>query len=277
MTHQNTKTFSSIGDVLQEKIIEVDQFCEIHNIKLVTAFGKEPLCVNCQKEKSDKKHQEYVEKARDDYERRKTHSWLYHNSIFLDETLKQATFETYTTPDKETADNKEMALQIGREYYFDKNYNTILTGKAGTGKSHLAMSILHAVNENSKPYKRCLFVSLDELMRRIKDSFNNKQSLYTEQRMIDLLTKADLLVLDDLGAETGAITTDKTATDFTTKILYAVINGRMNKPTIITTNLTSNDMKNMYDSKLVSRMFRGAKGHVIAFKETNDKRINIEF
>lgn len=277
MTHQNTKTFSSIGDVLQAKIQEVAETCEIHHTNLVTAFGREPLCFECQKEKVDKENQEYAKKAREDYDKRKTYSWLYHNSIFLDDTLKQATFDTYTTPDKETADNKEKALTIAREYFKQKSYNTILTGKAGTGKSHLAMSILQAVNENSKPYKRCLFVSLDELMRRIKDSFSNKQSYYTEQRMIDLLTNADLLVLDDLGAETGAITTDKTATDFTTKVLYAIINGRMNKPTIITTNLTSNDIKNMYDSKLVSRMFRGAQGHVIAFKDTNDKRMNIEF
>lgn len=95
--------------------------------------------------------------------------------------------------------------------------------------------------------------------------------------MIDLLTEADLLVLDDLGAETGAVTTDRTATDFTTRTLYAIINGRMNKPTIITTNLSSKDMAKMYDSKLISRMFRGAEGHVIKFEKTNDKRRTIEF
>ena len=95
--------------------------------------------------------------------------------------------------------------------------------------------------------------------------------------MIDLLIEADLLVLDDLGAETGAVTTDRTATDFTTRTLYAIINGRMNKPTIITTNLNSKDMAKMYDSKLISRMFRGAEGHVIKFEKTNDKRRTIEF
>lgn len=277
MTRQNMTTFSNISEILQEKIKEVAETCDVHNINLVTAFGRDPICLECEKERVEKENQEYAKKASEDYEKRKTYSWLNHNSIFLDETLKQATFDTYTTPDKETAENKEKALTIAREYFQNKNYNTILTGKAGTGKSHLAMSILQAVNENSKPYKRCLFVSIDELMRRIKDSFNNRESYYTEQRMIDLLTNADILVLDDLGAETGAITSDKTATDFTTKVLYAIINGRMNKPTIITTNLTSNDIKNMYDSKLVSRMFRGAQGHVITFKETKDKRINIEF
>lgn len=277
MTHRNTTTFSNISEILQEKIKEVAETCEIHNINLVTAFGQDPICLECEKERVEKENQAYAKKASEDYEKRKTYSWFYHNSIFLDETLKKATFDTYTTPDKETAENKEKALTIAREYFQNKNYNTILTGKAGTGKSHLAMSMLQAVNENSKPYKRCLFVSVDELMRRIKDSFNNRESYYTEQRMIDLLTGADILVIDDLGAETGAITSDRAATDFTTKVLYAIINGRMNKPTIITTNLNSKDMAKMYDSKLISRMLRGSQGHVIAFKETSDKRTTIEF
>lgn len=277
MTHQNTTTFSSIANILETKLTVLDDVCQIHKTNLISAFGKEPVCMQCGAEAIEKQNKEMSEKAGEAYYKKKTYNWLSKHSIFSDETLKQATFDSYNTPDKETAENKEKALTIAREYFNDKTYNTILTGKAGTGKSHLAMSILQAVNENSKPYKKCLFVSLDEFMRRVKDSFNNRESYYTEQRMIDLLTNADILVLDDLGAETGAITSDKTATDYTTRVLYAVINGRMNKPTIITTNLTSNDIKNMYDSKLVSRMFRGAQGHVIAFKETKDKRINIEF
>lgn len=277
MSNQMTKSFFNIGDAMQAKLSEVDVFCEKHQIKLMTAFGIDPICLDCEKERIEESNAKHIEAASENHEKRKSYSWLNRHSILLDETLKSATFETFIADDEESRLNKEKALQIGREYYFDKSYNTIITGKAGTGKSHLARSILWAVNENSRPYKRCLFISLDEMMRRIKDSFSNKQSFYTEQRMIDLLTEADLLVLDDLGAETGAITTDKTATDYTTRVLYAIMNGRMNKPTIITTNLTSKEIKRLYDEKLTSRMFRGVSGHVIKFEKTKDKRSTIEF
>ncbi|MEG0349551.1 ATP-binding protein [Enterococcus sp.] len=277
MTQQNTTIFSSISNILDSKLTVLEDFCEIHKTNLVSAFGKEPVCMDCGAEAIEKQNKEMVERAEGERYKRDTYSWLSKHSIYTDATLKQTTFATYETADQETSNNKEQALVIAREYFKGANYNTIFTGKAGTGKSHLAMSVLQVVNENSKPYRRCLFVSVDELMRKIKDSFSNRESYYTEQRMIDLLTNADLLVIDDLGAETGAITSDKTATDFTTKVLYAIINGRMNKPTIITTNLNSKEMAKMYDSKLISRMFRGSQGHVVSFKETSDKRMNVEF
>ena len=277
MTHQNMTTFSSIGDVMKEKLVEVDEVCEVHEINLVTAFGREPVCTECTREKINEENNQMLTEMTAVHYKKRTYDWLKEKSIFLDDSLKSSSFDSYRTEDNETEFNKNKALEIAREYYKGAKYNTIFTGKAGTGKSHLAMSMLKVVNEYSEPYRKCIFVSLDELMRRIKDSFSNGQSYYTEQRMIDLLTEADLLVLDDLGAETGAVTTDRTATDFTTRTLYAIINGRMNKPTIITTNLSSKDMAKMYDSKLISRMFRGAEGHVIKFEKTNDKRIKVEF
>lgn len=205
--------------------------------------------------------------------KRQTQSWLFNRSIYLDRTLSKVSFDNYSTDDQETTNNKEQALKIAREYYKGQTYNTILSGKPGTGKSHLAMSMLKEINEYSKPYRKCLFISIDEMMRRIRSSFNNSNSQYDEQSMVAMLIEADVLVIDDLGAETGAITTGKGASDFTTRILYAIINGRMTKPTIFTTNLNSDGLSDMYDGKLVSRMFRGAKGHVIAFKNTTDKRI----
>lgn len=270
-------TFSSTGDFFEDKLKTVDETCEVHETNLVTAFGREPVCLECAAERRDEEVKKMQIELTNRHLKRSTYDWLDKKSIFLDDSLKGATFDGFKKIDEETTNNKEKALNIAREYYKGANYNTILTGKAGTGKSHLAMSMLKVVNEHSDPYRKCLFIAIDELMRRIKDSFGNPESIHTEQSMIAMLTEADLLVIDDLGAETGSIHSDKNATDFTTRTLYAIINGRMKKPTIITTNLNSRDMAKMYDSKLISRMFRGAEGHIIGFKDTNDKRIKIEF
>ncbi|MFY8330665.1 ATP-binding protein [Vagococcus carniphilus] len=277
MTQENTTTFSSPKDVFKSRLTVSDETCPIHNIELVSAFGREPICIECKRTALEERENTLVEEIMKEQNRINTYDWLNKHSIYLDQTLQHVSFDNYKTNDSETKANKEKALKIAREYYQGATYNTIFTGKPGTGKSHLSMSMLKIVNENSKPYKKCLFVSIDEVMRKIKDGFNKRDSMYTEEYITNLLTSADLLVIDDLGAETGAISSDKMATDFTTKVLYSIMNGRMNKPTIITTNLTSREMAKMYDQKLISRFLRGAEGHAIKFDKTNDKRLSVEF
>ncbi len=277
MTQANTKTFSSTKDVLQSKLTVSSEKCSVHDIELVSAFGREPICIECKRLGLKERENELVSNILEEQNKINTYDWLERHSIYLDQTLKGSSFDNYKAEDSETKSNKEKSLNIAREYCQGTNYNTIFTGKPGTGKSHLSMSMLKIVNENSKPYKKSLFVSIDEVMRKIKDGFNKRDSKYTEEYITNLLTSADLLVIDDLGAETGAIFSDKQASDFTTRVLYSIMNGRMNKPTIITTNLTSKELTKKYDQKLISRFFRGAEGHVIKFDKTNDKRISIDF
>ncbi|MEJ1314253.1 ATP-binding protein [Latilactobacillus sakei] len=111
------------------------------------------------------------------------------DSIFDDFELKKATFDNYETePNTEAAGNLLKARQIAGKY-LDRDYkaNTIITGVPGVGKSHLAVSMLKAVNETIQPDASCLFVSVNELMRLIKASFDSKGSEFTEARMVKLL------------------------------------------------------------------------------------------
>lgn len=160
--------------------------------------------------------------------------------------------------------------------YVETAYTFWFNGSPGVGKSHLAMSILHALNERAHKDKSYLFIDLDEMLRRIRASFDDKSSKYTEQYFISLLCDVEYLVLDDLGAEIGNIDTNKITSDFTSRVLRAVVNARQDKSTIITTNLSSEQLLKMYDPKLISRMMRHLE--TIIFKDMVDKRIcNIGF
>lgn len=197
-------------------------------------------------------------------------------SILTDIGLLEASFSGYETSQPETITNKKRASEAFVKYKQGETFNTWLTGTPGVGKSHLAMSILRNLNESGEKDKSCLFVSIDEMLLRIRNSFDNKESRYTEHYFVDLLSNVDYLVLDDLGAETGGIGTKKTATDFTLRVLYAISNGRQNKSTILTSNLSRVALENMYDPKLVSRLMKDT--YLIRFIATTDKRIkNIEF
>lgn len=263
----------------KHKYKSVDETCSKHGVQLIQIGDYDPFCPVCAKEMIQETTDNRKKNALERSEKRNGYNWLHDKSIFADDTLKQATFNSYEVDEAEETKNKKLAIQLADKYINDEIFNTIMTGTPGAGKSHLAMAMLHKVNEESKPYKKCLFVSVDEIMRRIKNSFNKPESIYTEDYVTQLCGEPDLLVLDDLGAETGNMGSQKQATDFTSRTLYAIINGRLNKNTIITTNLNNKQLTNMYDRKLLSRMYKGVKanGSLIQFKETADKRLDLDF
>lgn len=269
---QNMMTSSSLLPDMELK--ELDEECEMHHIKLVEFAGR-ALCPQCAAELTQQRNQEIVEQQTHNYYNRQKR--YIKQSIYSDGTLKKASFDSYETPDKETAANKQKARLLAGQYLQDASYNVIFTGKVGTGKSHLAMSMLKAVNEHSDPFKKCLFVSVDELISLLRYSYMNKEGV-SENQLRNLCVDADLLVLDDLGAEVGAINTDKSASNDTVRMINAIVTGRMDKPTIFTTNLESKQIRKMYDQRIASRILKGVnKDRVIKFIETKDKRNQYEF
>lgn len=253
--------------------------CELHNRKnpvyTMLIEGEEvcPLCESDRRsEELSKQETEKIAKAH----LVKSYNVLQSKSLIRDKSIADASFGNYAVQEEEETTNKQRAADAFQKYKKGQVFNTWLTGLPGVGKSHLAMSLLRNLNEMGSRDKSCLFIDIDEMLRLIRDSFNNRESQYTERYFIDLLSNVDYLVLDDLGAETGDIDSSKKASEFTSKILRAVCNARQDKSTIITTNLTRGALEKMYDPKLVSRLMKNT--FLINFKETSDKRIrNIDF
>ncbi|MGE6602275.1 ATP-binding protein [Lysinibacillus fusiformis] len=249
-------------------------FCEKHQRQYMLFNGKS-VCPTCQCETFTAETVAVVQDEIFDSLRNKNYNMLYKQSILQDKTLIHAGFKSYTinvTEGTEEARNKEMAFKVFKKYLNGEVFNTWFTGDTGVGKSHLAMSILRSINEMQEFDGSCVFVDIDEVLRRIKDRFDTNEGPYTERYVIDLMVDADFLVIDDLGAETGNIGTDKKATDFVSRIIRAVLNGRQEKPTIFTTNLTRESLQQIYDKKLVSRAMKNTA--LIHFTNSKDKRVS---
>lgn len=261
---------------LLDKVNQTAEYCEIHSdCPLVQVDNHTPFCQLCVKNETVRRNNKLVSKAIYRDYRRNFHGVLKYDSIFDEEELRDVSFKSYIVdPGSEAETNLVKARQIAGRY-LDRNYkaNTIITGMPGVGKSHLAASMLRAVNENIEPNASCLFVSINELMRLIKDSFNNKESRYTEACMVKLLGNVNLLVLDDLGSESSFKRENREASEWVQQVLFGILNKR--KRTIITTNLNSDELSKIYNPKLLSRMYKGIeKGDsIIKFTEkTEDKR-----
>ncbi|MGL9969467.1 ATP-binding protein [Enterococcus sp. DIV1420a] len=293
---------------LLDELRKTNERCPIHNIPLNQFKDHEPFCMECKKKYLRNIEQETVNRAFEKHERRRTIEVLETDSIVGDPKLWQASFNNYQTDNEETKNALLKARQIAAEYLKaiqiekqlekkiavseDKEekaalkkkllevpkFNTIFTGVPGVGKSHLAMGMLRAINETANPMMSCLFVSVNDLFRLIKSSFGKPDSKYSELNMTRLLSSVDLLVIDDLGSEASFRRgeKDKEAGNYTQNVLFGILNARQR--TIITTNLNSDDLEDVYNAKIVSRLYKGVEGRIIKFTSaTNDKRSKVEF
>ncbi|MEE1131994.1 MAG: ATP-binding protein [Caryophanon sp.] len=250
------------------------EVCSVHNKRLQHVNGID-VCWLCEADKLTAETSRQMHEQLTKHRAKKQYSTLHHDSVLTDETLRHATFDTYTEnvlPGTEEFKNKQQAMQACDDYRRSGEvFNTFLTGDTGVGKSHLAMAMLHELNETDGQHRSCVFIDIDEALRRVRGSYSDKESTFTEHYVVDLMSNADYLVIDDIGAEVGNIKTDKSASDFVNRVLRAVLNARQNKSTIITTNLTRAQLEAMYDKKLVSRMMRNVQ--LIKFEQASDKRV----
>lgn len=264
--------FEALNDVKDTNMV-----CPIHQTKMVSFGGRNPFCPDCQRKKIEEEEKLRVQTAAERHRRRQTVETLEKDSIVGDPTLKNVSFDTYVPDNLETEKALQLAQVFATEYLSpDRKFNVILTGLPGSGKSHLAMSMLKYINVNATPSMSCLFISVNDLLRRVKDSISNTKSFYTEENMIRLLTAADVLVLDDLGSESSFKRESSESSEYNQRLLFAILNARSR--TIITTNLSSRELEEIYNPKIVSRIYRGVEGHIIKFtKATKDKRSKINF
>ena len=119
----------------------------------------------------------------------------------------------------------------------------ILYGNTGLGKTHLSLAIANKAIE--KGYN-VVYGSAHNLLSEIeKEHFGR---LKTDDSPEDNVLNADLLILDDLGAEFS--------TSFTVSMVYNIINTRILKglPTIISTNLWYDEISDKYGNRVYSRI-----------------------
>lgn len=269
-------TSGILGNVEIKAFIEENDMQEREIMKSMPKFN-EYLRSNEQFKDFSKKlvlnagYAEVVYKETDEsISRKKAHSAINRlkaKSLLLDETIKTATFDNFKIETDEEQQAFEFAKNLAEFYKNGGQGNSFMSGPAGSGKSHLSMAILKSYLERGE--KTALFVSYSHVVRLIKDSFNNRDSVYTQNNIMSLLTNVDLLVMDDIGSENNS--------DFSEELLTDVLDGRIS--TIITTNLSSEELrgnsskKGRYNQRTASRMFRGIGGKAFNFKGIKDKRV----
>lgn len=126
-----------------------------------------------------------------------------------------------------------MARKKARTFAQDLHNFFVLHGSRGTGKSHLAAAIANHVRRQKEPRRLVLFFVVPELLEMLRSGYD--QGDY--QELLDLCKSVDLLILDDLGAESE--------TSWAHEKLFQIINRRYidGAPTVVATNCKLQDLE----------------------------------
>lgn len=186
---------------------------------------------------------------------------------------------------------KQKAQQLAQQMLTpdDKPFNVMLEGSPGTGKTSLAIAMIDYIRhhgyrwgyikhpygaEKYKRYVDVFFLATDEMLELVYHSMDgDTQARNQLQRVVKFAKAVDVLVLDDFGTEGGMKGTIRTVHKTMQELMYGINNARFGKKyTIITTNNTVEELRAMYNVKLISRLIPTNGEHTLNFNGLTDVR-----
>lgn len=172
----------------------------------------------------------------------------------------------------ETDDGKDPRTMRAMQAYVDnfgqlckQGKGLLLYGPCGTGKTFAAACVVNALLDKGYP---CLMTNFARLSNTISGMYEGKQEY------LDSLNKYALLVIDDLGAERD--------TEYMNEMVFNIIDARYraNRPMIITSNLTGEDLKNpknISEQRVFNRILEKCHPIEVAGSDRRRRKIVAEF
>ena len=161
------------------------------------------------------------------------------------EAFADKSFDNFIVPRKGIGHPENVSLQRAlsnaRDFAFLPEGWLVLSGRIGSGKTHLAAAVGNARLAEGDVV---LFITAPDLLDHLRSTYGPSSEVgYDEQ--FDRIRSAQLLILDDLGAENPS--------PWAGEKLYQLLNHRhsQNLPTVITTNVDLDTMEGRIRSRLL--------------------------
>ncbi|WP_029265748.1 ATP-binding protein [Virgibacillus alimentarius] len=167
---------------------------------------------------------------------------IFDNHSLINKDLQQATFKNYQPSNQSQIKAQRIAERFVEVFNKDKSINLVFSGTYGVGKSHLAKAITDGVINKGHS---AIFISVPKLLTKFRTSYN-KDSDISEGDLIDILNSADVLVLDDLGAEKSS--------EWSWEKLFEIIDSRQGLHTVYTSNFAPDDLREKLGERNFSRV-----------------------
>ncbi len=138
-----------------------------------------------------------------------------------------------------------IATKKAREFATKPNGWMYMHGSYGAGKTHLAAAIGHVIAGKGW---NVVYRNMPELLDKLRQAIGESRL----EDEIQVLIKADALILDDMGVE-------EMTSEFMNARLFRIFDERVSKPTIITSNLDLSDLQNKVGGRIASRLLQSNK------------------
>ena len=215
------------------------------------------VCDDCRKIEHEKEiaQSRQWEKERNEQEERERF-----RMCGLKQIHKTMTFDTFIINDS----NKQV-FEFMQKYSDKPNSGIFLTGKCGSGKTHLAAAVAIKLFNLKKNVK---FVTVPRFLLDIRDTFK-KDSKISELDLVDYHTNSKFLILDDFGAEK--------VSEWTLEVIFVILDTLINdmKPFIITSNLTIKEISEKFNDRIASRIVGNCKIIELTDKDHRLQKENI--
>lgn len=168
--------------------------------------------------------------------------------LLVDNNFNNLSLKYYEGEDLDRFKAAASASKDMCEHFFEGPHNMMFYGTVGTGKSFLSGCIAGEVLKQGASVLYYSALSLFETIASQAFEHKSHEDLYN---FYDSLYNCDLLIIDDLGTET--------TNSFVSSQLFACINERAlrKKSTIISTNLSLEEIRDRYSDRVFSRLVSG--------------------
>jgi DNA replication protein DnaC len=125
-----------------------------------------------------------------------------------------------------------------------KGASLLLIGRPGTGKTHLAAAISHAITDSGRGVR---YTTVSDLSRRIRATYGRDVE-EREDEIFEEMTRTQLLIVDELGAGVPS--------EHERKIVFEVIDTRYRelRPVVLISNLPLEELARVMGERVVDRL-----------------------
>ena len=243
------------------KTWEEETSCEIHGSyigKYYSINGDKVFGGTCQeclkiKEKAeqDAKDKEEQGKARARKTRKRENAGISKRNL-------HKTFDDYICKTEGQAKAKADVIKFKESFPCENSL--LFIGGVGTGKTLLASALLDSLIDDYS----CGIVKLIDIIRSLKETWR-KGADESEAQVLAKYINADLLIIDEVGAQFGS--------DTEKLFLFEIIDGRYEemKPTILISNLDIKGVTESVGERCIDRLREGG-GSMIAFDWSSERK-----